>query len=299
VRYEDEALARGRSVALVLVDPARFHPETGFGSFLYIPGQGDSASAYEALLSGDGVLVANTMRDRYDIDKGDTVSLRTSAGFEEFPVAGVVVDFTGGGEAIIASIGRIQDFGGGTPELYVLTVDPGRSPDEVRANLLAAFPDLYLDATLNTDYRDSIIAVTDQAFATTRVLLAIAVLVAVLGVANALGMNLVNRGHEIAVLRTIGLTRRGVRSLVTAEGIVVTLVGGLLGSAFGLLLSRVVTTGAGSVTGFLLEPVVPLSLALLAVAASPLVGLIASILPARRAATLTPSHALASWSEHV
>jgi len=53
------------------------------------------------------------------------------------------------------------------------------------------------------------------------------------------------------------------------------------------------------VTGFLLEPVVPLSLALLAVAASPLVGLIASILPARRAATLTPSHALASWSEHV
>jgi len=299
VRYEDEALARGRSVALVLVDPARFHPETGFGSFLYIPGQGDSASAYEALLSGDGVLVANTMRDRYDIDKGDTVSLRTSAGFEEFPVAGVVVDFTGGGEAIIASIGRIQDFGGGTPELYVLTVDPGRSPDEVRANLLAAFPDLYLDATLNTDYRASIIAVTDQAFATTRVLLAIAVLVAVLGVANALGMNLVNRGHEIAVLRTIGLTRRGVRSLVTAEGIVVTLVGGLLGSAFGLLLSRVVTTGAGSVTGFLLEPVVPLSLALLAVAASPLVGLIASILPARRAATLTPSHALASWSEHV
>lgn len=299
VRYQDEELPRGRSVALVLVDPARFHPQTGFGSFLYIPGQGDAASAYEALLSGDGVLVANTMRDRYGIDKGDSVSLRTAGGFQDFPVAGVVVDFTGGGEAIIASIGRLEDFGGGSPELYVLTVEPGRSTTEVRQNLLAAFPELYLDATLNTDYRASIVEVTDRAFATTRVLLAIAVLVAVLGVANALGMNLVNRGHEIAVLRTIGLTRGGVRSLVTAEGIVVTVIGGLLGSAFGLLLSRVVTTGAGSVTGFLLEPVVPTSLALLAIAASPLVGLVASILPARRAAKLAPSHALASWSEHV
>lgn len=299
VRYEDEALDRGRSVALVLVDPARFHPTAGFGKFLYIPGQGDEDSAYAALASGTGVLLANTMRDRYGVSRGDSVSLRTSNGFEDFPVAAVVVDFTGGGEAIIGSIGRLGDFGGGSPDLYVLTVEPGRSPADVRRALLAAFPDLYLDATLNSDYRTNILDITDQAFATTRVLLAIAVLVAVLGVANALGMNLVNRGHEIAVLRTIGLTRGGVRRLVTAEGVVVTLVGGVLGAGFGLLLARVVTTGAGSVTGFLLEPVVPLSLALLAVVASPLVGLIASLLPARRAAKLTPSHALASWSEHV
>jgi len=299
VRYEDPALDRGRSVALVLVDPARFHPEAGFGKFLYIPGQGDEDSAYAALASGAGVLVANTMRDRYGVERGDTVSLRTAHGFEDFPVAAVVVDFTGGGEAIIGSIGRLGDFGGGTPDLFVLTVEQGRSPAEVRRALLAVFPDLYLDATLNSDYRSYILDITDQAFATTRVLLAIAVLVAVLGVANALGMNLVNRGHEIAVLRTIGLTRGGVRRLVTAEGVVVTLVGSVLGAGFGLLLARVVTAGAGSVTGFLLEPVVPLSLALLAVAASPLVGLIASLLPAQRAARLTPSHALASWSEHV
>jgi len=112
-------------------------------------------------------------------------------------------------------------------------------------------------------------------------------------------MNLVNRGHDIAVLRTIGLTRGGLRRLVVAEGIVITVIGGALGAAFGLLLARIVTTGACAVTGFRLEPVVPTSLALLALLVSPLVGLVASLLPARRAAQLAPARALATWSQHV
>lgn len=299
VRFESEAQPRGRSVALVLADPARFDPETGFGAFQYVAGQGDDESGYAGLAGGDAVLVANTMHDRHGFEVGDTISLRTSSGFQEFPIAGVVVDFTGGGEAVVASIERMPDFGGGTPDLYVLTVEDGQSPEAVRERLLAAFPELYLDATMNVDYRRNIMEVTDQAFATTRILVAIAVLVAVLGVANALGMNLVNRGHEIAVLRTIGLSRGGVRLLVACEGIVVTFIGGILGAAFGLLLARIVTTGAGAVTGYDLEPIVPFSLALLAVVASPVVGLMASLLPARRAARLTPANALASWSEHV
>ena len=299
VRFQSEEQPRGRSVALVLADPERFNPETGFGTFQYVAGQGDAQSGYDGLADGDSVLVANTMHDRHGFGVGDTISLRTANGFHDFGIAGVVVDFTGGGEAVVASIARMPDFGGGTPDLYILTVDQGASTEIVRQRLLEEFPDLYLDATSNADYRQNIMAVTDQAFATTRILVAIAVLVAVLGVANALGMNLVSRGHEIAVLRTIGLSRGGVRLLVACEGIVVTLIGGLLGAAFGLLLARIVTSGASAVTGYDLQPVVPLSLAILAAVASPLVGLIASLLPARRAARLTPAHALASWSEHV
>src|SRR5690606_39814124 len=109
----------------------------------------------------------------------------------EFPIAGVIVDFTGGGESVLASIERLPDFGGGSPDLFILTVEPGEDPAEVRERLLAAFPELYLDATLNLDYRRNVMRITDQAFATTRVLLVIAVVVAVLGVANTRGMNLV------------------------------------------------------------------------------------------------------------
>ena len=299
VRFlQDENDRRGRAIALVLADPERFEPDTGFGRFQYIPGEGDDAVGYAALKSGQ-VLVANTMKDRYGIATGSEIVLRTSQGFIPFEVAGVVVDFTGGGETVVASIDQIDLFGGGNPDLYIVTVNEGVEQAAVRDRMLAEFPGLGLDVTLNEDYRSYILEITNQAFATTRVLLIIAVLVAALAVANTLGMNLVNRGHEIAVLRTIGLARGGVRALITAEGIIVTIIGAAIGIGFGLLLSNIVTTGAAALTGFKLEPSVPWSLVLIALLASPLVGLLAAVFPARRAAAVAPARALAAWSEHV
>lgn len=299
VRFlQDESDRRGRSIALVLADPERFEPTHGFGRFQYIPGEGDDLTSYNALKAGE-VLVANTMKDRYGLRTGDFITLRTSEGFTEFRIAGVVVDFTGGGETVVASIDMIDSFGGGNPDLYIVTLHNSDDQPVVRERLLAEFPGLGLDITLNADYRTYIMDVTRQAFSTTRLLLVIAVIVAALAVANTLGMNLVNRGHEIAVLRTIGLSRGGVRTLVTAEGVVVTLLGALIGIAFGILLSRVINTGAAALTGFLLTPLIPWGLALLALAASPVVGLVSAIFPARRAARMAPNKALASWSEHV
>lgn len=292
-----ESDRRGRSIALVLVDPERFHPETGFGRFQYMPGEGDSVSTYAALKAGE-VLVANTLKDRYGIATGGSVTLRTTEGFREFSVSGVVVDFTGGGETVVASIDLLESFGGGNPDLFVVTLEPGVEQEAARQALLTTFPDLSLDVTKNADYKRFLEEITSQAFSTTRLLLLIAVIVAALAVANTLGMNLVNRGHEIAVLRTIGLTRRGVGALVTAEGVLVTVLGAALGVLFGLLLSRVITAGAAALTGFALTPTVPLGLIGLALLASPLIGIIAALLPARRAARTPPSLSLATWSEH-
>lgn len=292
VRFEPEGAERGRSVALVLVDPERFDPETGFGRFQYIQGQGTPDAGYAALRDGTGVLAANTMLERFGVGAGDTVSLRTNEGFAEFPVAGVVVDFTGGGETFVASIDIVDRFGGGTPDLFVMTVAPGADPAAVRERLLETFPQLYLDVTLNAAYRDRILTLTQQSFATTNALLVLAVIIAALGVANTLGMNLAGRQREIALLRTLGLTRGGVRSLVSAEGIVIVAVGGVLGVGFGLLLAGVVTAGASALTGYVLTPVIPWRLVVVALIAAPGFGFIASLLPARRAASLSPLLAL-------
>ncbi len=292
VRYQPDGDGRGRSIALVLVDPARFDPETGFGRFQYIQGEGDDRSGYDALAAGGSVLVSNTMLDRYGVHAGDAMELRTADGFKPFGVAGVVVDFTGGGETAVASIHDMDRFGGGTPDLYVLTAAPGFEATDVKSELQGAFPGLFLDITLNADYRNMIFELTRQSFVTTNMLLLIAVLVAALGVANTLGMNLVSRSHEIAVLRTVGMTRSDVRRLIASEGIVVTLVGAVLGVGFGLLLSRIIVAGAAAVTGFDIDAVVPWSLVLTALIAAPVVGFIASLLPARRAAQLSPTQAL-------
>ncbi len=292
VRFEPQGGGRGRSIAMILVDPQRFDPNGGFGRFQYIQGQGNNLEGFHALSKGGQVLVANTMRDRYGIKKGDTIRLRTVDGFREFPVAGVVVDFTGGGETVVGSIHDLPEFGGGSPDLFVIADKPGADPHQVRRELLSAFPGLHLDATLNADYRSAILRLTQRSFQTTNMLLLIAVLVAALGVANTLGMNLVSRSHEIAVLRTVGMTRGGVRRLIASEGMVVTFVGAVLGVAFGLLLARVISAGASALTGFLLTPAIDWTLVGLALVASPLVGLLASLLPARRAAQLSPTRAL-------
>ncbi len=292
VRFEPKGGGHGRSIAMILVDPQRFDPNGGFGRFQYIQGQGNNREGYQALQRGGEVLVANTMRDKYGVQKGDTIRLRTTNGFRDFPVAGVVVDFTGGGETVVGSIHDMGLFGGGSPDLYVIADKPGSDPKRVRQELLTTFPNLHLDVTLNADYRRYILQLTQRTFVTTNTLLLIAVLVAALGVANALGMNLVSRAHEIAVLRTVGMSRGGVRRLIAAEGMVVTLVGALLGIAFGLLLARVIVAGGSALTGFLLRPVVNWPLVALALVASPLVGFLASLFPARRAAQLSPTRAL-------
>ncbi|MEJ2358004.1 MAG: ABC transporter permease [Deinococcales bacterium] len=293
VRFEPKnSDGRGRSIALILVDAQRFNPDGGFGRFQYIQGQGNNREGYQALSKGGEVLVANTMRDKYGIQKGDTIRLRTVNGFRDFLVAGVVVDFTGGGETVVGSMKDVGLFGGGSPDLFVIADKPGADPQQVRQELLSAFPQLHLDVTLNADYRHYILRLTQRSFVTTNTLLLIAVLVAALGVANTLGMNLVSRSHEIAVLRTVGMTRGGVRRLIAAEGMVVTLVGAVLGVAFGLLLARVISSGASALTGFLLTPAIDWTLVGIALLASPLVGLLASLLPARRAAQLSPTRAL-------
>ncbi len=291
VRFQPEG-ERARSVALVLVDPERFDPETGFGSFQYIAGEGDDQSGYDALLAGGQVLAANTLRERFGLSRGDTVQIRTGEGFRDFRVGGVVVDFTGGGEAFIASLADVERFGGGAPDLYVMTLAEGGEAEAARSALQAAFPELYLDVSLNQDYRARILSLTRQTFVTTNGLLALAVVIAALGVANTLGMNLSERQRDIAMLRTLGLSRGGVGRVVMSEGLVLVVLGTVLGVFIGLLLSRVNTTGANALTGFVVEPVFPWFLILLALLASPLVGLLASWLPARRAARLEPVVAL-------
>jgi putative ABC transport system permease protein len=79
------------------------------------------------------VLAANTIRDRFGVGVGDGARLRTDEGFRDFEVGAVVVDYTGGGEAFVASIADLPLFGGGSPDLFVLTVLPGEDPMVVRA----------------------------------------------------------------------------------------------------------------------------------------------------------------------
>lgn len=291
IRFEPPG-GRARTVALIMVDADRFEPDTGFGSFQFYRSMGSLETAYQALASGQA-LIASSVHERFGLGVGDMISLRTGSGFRDFEIGAVIVDFTSGGEAVVLGIDLMPEFGGGSPDLFVMTVADTADPELIRTTLLDRFPDLHLDVTLNQDYREFILTQARQVFATTNLLLVLAVFIAALGVANTLGLNLSTRQHELAVLRTVGMPRSGIARLVTAEGLVITVTGTVAGVLAGLLLSGVVTAGASALSGFDLQPSYPWWLLLAGLLASPAVALVASYFPARRAARLAPVRALA------
>ena len=123
-------------------------------------------------------------------------------------------------------------------------------------------------------------------------LLGMAVLVAVLGVINTLAMSVFERSQEIGMLRAIGLERRGVRRMVRLESVVISHFGGVLGVALGIFLAW----GVGDLIageGFgAYEMTLPWGSIGVFLLLSAVVGVLAAVWPARRAARMNMLEAL-------
>ncbi|WP_416972489.1 ABC transporter permease [Streptomyces sp. 4F14] len=124
-------------------------------------------------------------------------------------------------------------------------------------------------------------------------LLAMAVIVAVLGVVNTLAMSVFERSQEIGMLRAIGLDRQGIKRMVRLESLVISLFGGVLGVGLGVFFGW----AAGELMGTSLptyELVLPWARIAVFLALAGVVGVLAALWPARRAARLNMLGAIKS-----
>ncbi|WP_228920228.1 ABC transporter permease [Streptomyces sp. DH20] len=122
-------------------------------------------------------------------------------------------------------------------------------------------------------------------------LLAMAVIVAVLGVVNTLAMSVFERSQEIGMLRAIGLDRRGIKRMVRLESLVISLFGAVLGLGLGVFFGWAAGELVGSrmATYELVLPWARMGVFLLLAA---VVGVLAALWPARRAARLNMLQAI-------
>ncbi len=124
-------------------------------------------------------------------------------------------------------------------------------------------------------------------------LLAIAVLIALIGVANTLSLSVLERTRESSLLRALGLTRGQLRGMLAVEAVLIAgvaaMIGCVLGSVYGWL-------GAQSALGAIavVEPSIPWLQLLGVLGVAVVAGLLASVLPAHRAARLSPVEGLAA-----
>jgi putative ABC transport system permease protein len=124
-------------------------------------------------------------------------------------------------------------------------------------------------------------------------LLSVAVVIALVGVANTLSLSVMDRTRENAVLRAIGLSKAQLRATLAVEGMVIAAVGAVLGVALGLLYGWAGATTALSALGSV-PLVVPWTEIWLVLGIAVVAGLVASVLPARAAVRTHPLAALAA-----
>jgi ABC-type antimicrobial peptide transport system permease subunit len=120
-------------------------------------------------------------------------------------------------------------------------------------------------------------------------LLALSVIVSIVGIVNTLVLTVFERTREIGMLRAVGMTRRQVRTMVRYESIATSLMGAALGIVVGTFLAVLVTHALSSQG---IEFAFPLVQVVYFVVASIVIGILAAVLPARRAASLNVLQAL-------
>ncbi|HET9242760.1 MAG TPA: FtsX-like permease family protein [Gaiella sp.] len=121
------------------------------------------------------------------------------------------------------------------------------------------------------------------------VLLALSVIISLFGMVNTLVLSVFERTRELGMLRAVGMTRRQTRRMIRHESVITALIGAALGLPLGIFLALLVTRALGE---FDLRFSVPTTQLVILVVLAVIVGLLAAITPARRAAKLNPLEAL-------
>ncbi|WP_443208592.1 ABC transporter permease [Rhodococcus rhodochrous] len=263
------------------------------------------------VLGVDAESAASTVRADLRLPEPGTIvleqSLATELGVsdgESVPVAGetgtraLTVATTGRGAPDLMDIGDLSAFTRSVDvDTMWLKLDDGLSDadlvavsDEISRVAATAFPASDVGGVVES--RQMFEKVLDTMLMIVGGLLSVAVVIALIGVGNTMALSVLERRRETAMLRAAGLSRAGVRSLLVREASIIAGVASLLGVILGLVLGA---AGTASVIGMnhLFLGAVPWSQLAVIVLVGGAAGVVASLLPARRASRVSPIAAMA------
>jgi putative ABC transport system permease protein len=252
----------------------------------------DDPQAVLADLGADGAIVSKDFADDHDLKVGSPVKVTSSDGKDAllevkgiyepppfYPILGAV-------SIPIDTFDRLYER---PRNQYVFVNVPGdtAAAEPTLEKAVADFP----DAKVQT--RDAWITQQDEDFnqflSMLYVLLALSVIVSLFGMVNTLILSVFERTRELGMLRAIGMTRRQTRRMIRHESIVTALIGAALGLPLGVFLAALVTQ---ALSQFDVRFSVPTGQLVLFAVISIIVGILAAIAPARRAAKLNVLRAL-------
>lgn len=241
-------------------------------------------------LTGDVLGADDELLQSYGLALGETVTLTGREGEE---VSATLIQVPAG-DAFVASSALMEQLDPQGRQAGLLI----RVSDDVDAS--AAVADIgevtqgqqtFLNGP--AAMREALIDALDVMVLIATALLAVAVLIATVGIANSLSLSVLERSRENALLRALGLTRGQLRGTLAIEGVLLACTGALLGIALGIGYAYFgVQAVLPEQTSVQLD-IPGVRIALIATLAV-VIGLIASVVPARRAARVTPAQGLST-----
>ena len=173
-----------------------------------------------------------------------------------------------------------------------INVAAGSDPAQVQEQLASVVKDLPIVTVQDKqEFADSLKGQINQLLYMIYGLLALAIVIAVIGIVNTLSLSVIERTREIGLLRAVGLSRSRLRRMVTLESVTISVMGAVLGMAVGLLIGVLLRQ---SLADDLTELSIPLTNLFVFLAISVVFGVVAAILPAVRAARMKVLEAIAT-----
>ena len=251
----------------------------------------DGSQAVFSELGASGAFVDDGFAEDHDLTVGSPVTITTPAGKRlELTVKGIFDPPAGGspfGNVTFSS--ETFDANYDQPQnLYSFVETNGGVTDantESLESALADFPNA--KSQTRDEFKDNQVSFLNNILNILYVLLALSVIVSLFGIVNTLVLTVFERTRELGMLRAIGMTRRQVRRMIRYESVITALIGAVLGIALGIVLAGLLVWRVD----FIDFSVPVVQLVVFAIAAI-IVGIIAAIFPARRAARLNPLQAL-------
>lgn len=285
-----ERLPQVASVTRERFGAARIEGSTTFLSAADPASLGDSitvefsAGGIEGL--DDGLLVDEPTATGKRWTLGDVVPVTFLNGTTvRLPVAGIYEPNGALGQYVV-SLQTWEAAGGDSRDSFLYVnlrddVDPAAAKRALERSL-APYPNVEL--LDQAEFKEQQRSQVNQLLFLIYALLALAILIAVLGIVNTLALAVIERTREIGLLRAVGMSRRQLRRMVRLESVVISLFGAVLGLSlgvlFGVLLQRSLA-GQG-----ITDLAVPVGSLLTFLLVAGVIGVLAAIWPARRAARL-------------
>ena len=237
-------------------------------------------------LSGQTLLVESKQAKSLGVTVGDKVTMSIAGKASSYPVVGTFEGLPGISSPYLTSLDAVSAAGVVPADNLAYVVrSPGADPATVRAGIDGVIADLpTITLKDQSEFAAEQRAPIDQLLMLIYALLGLAVVIAVLGIVNTLALSVIERTREVGLLRAVGLSRRQLRTMVRLESMVISLLGAVLGVGLGLVFGVALQRSQADSGIEVLS--VPFGQLLIFVVLAALVGVLAAVWPARRAARL-------------